>query len=121
MDTPDIETHGANIRASRVNGTKVYNTAGESLGHIDDLVLNKRSGKAEVAIMSFGGFLGIGERYHPLPWNSLTYDIDREGYVVNLSTDQLENAPSYATADEPDWNDRAYNERIYTYYGYPYI
>jgi sporulation protein YlmC with PRC-barrel domain len=117
----DVPTGDNSIRASRVQGTKVYNAAGEHLGHIDDLVINKRSGKTEVALMSFGGFLGIGERYHPLPWNSLTYEPSQGGYVVNLSREQLENAPSYGTSDEPDWNDRAYNERIYTYYGYPYI
>jgi len=66
-------TGGRLIAASKVNGTSVYNTAGESLGSVHDVMLDKASGKADYAILSFGGFLGIGERYHPLPWNQLTY------------------------------------------------
>src|SRR5271157_4713362 len=68
------ETHGRLIAASKVNGTTVYNRAGEKLGSIYDVMLAKGSGKAEYAVMSFGGFLGIGDRYHPLPWDALTYD-----------------------------------------------
>jgi sporulation protein YlmC with PRC-barrel domain len=96
------------IRASTVRGTSVFNAAGEELGHIDDIVLNKRDGKATVAIMSFGGFLGLGEQYHPLPWASLNYDPGRGGYVVDVTREQLEGAPAYGRDDEPDWNDRAY-------------
>ncbi len=67
-------TGGSLIAASKVNGTTVYNTAGEKLGSVYDVMIDKRSGKAAYAIMSFGGFLGIGDSYHPLPWQSLTYD-----------------------------------------------
>jgi sporulation protein YlmC with PRC-barrel domain len=110
-----------NIRATTVKGTDVYNGEGEHLGHIDDIVLGKRSGHAEYAIMSFGGFLGMGEKYHPLPWQSLHYDPGRGGYVVNFSRDQLEGAPSYLAAEEPDWNDPEYGRRLQGYYGYPVI
>lgn len=109
------------IRASSVSGTSVYNSSGEKLGYIDDIVLNKRDGKASVAIMSFGGFLGIGESYHPLPWASLTYDPNREGYVVDISREQLEGAPYYGRDQEPDWNDPAYGQRLSGYYGLPYV
>ena len=109
------------IRASTVSGTSVYDAAGDKLGHVDDLVLNKRDGKATVAIMSFGGFLGIGEKYHPLPWASLAYDPDREGYVVNVTREQLEAAPAYGRDQEPDWNDPAYGERLTGYYGMPVV
>jgi len=120
IPTRDLETtSGANIRASRVNGTNVYNAEGEHLGHIDDVVLNKQSGIADYAIMSFGGFLGIGERYHPLPWRSLTYDPTHGGYVISVSRDQLERGPTYGVDEEPDWDDREFNERIYSHYGYP--
>ncbi len=109
------------IRATTVKGTDVYNGEGEHLGHIDDIVLGKQSGHAEYAIMSFGGFLGMGEKYHPLPWQSLTYDPGLGGYVVNVSRDQLEGAPSYMAEQEPDWNDPAYGQRLQGYYGYPVI
>ena len=109
------------IRATTVKGTDVYNGNGERLGTIDDIVLGKRDGHAEYAIMSFGGFLGMGEQYHPLPWQSLTYDPKLGGYVVNLTREQLKGAPAYELADEPDWNDPDTGRRIRDYYGYPLI
>jgi hypothetical protein len=66
--------------------------------------------------MSFGGFLGIGEKYHPLPWSALTYDTGQGGYVVNLSREQLEGAPVYADDEQPRWN-REYEQDIHDYYG----
>jgi sporulation protein YlmC with PRC-barrel domain len=119
--TSDFETAGTTIPASRVNGTAVYNANGEHLGHIEDIILNKQSGLAEYAVMSFGGFLGIGERYHPLPWRSLRYEETEGGYVVNVSRDQLERGPTYGVDEEPDWNDREFKEGIYAHYGYPMI
>ena len=70
---------------------------------------------------TFGGFLGMGEKYHPLPWQTLTYDTELRGYVVNVSRDQLEGAPSYLAEDEPDWNDPDYGRTVRDYYGYPMI
>jgi sporulation protein YlmC with PRC-barrel domain len=111
------DTHGRLIAASRVNGTTVYDTAGEKLGSVYDVMLEKQSGKADYAIMSFGGFLGIGERYHPLPWDHLTYDESKGGYVVNVDRAQLEGAPSYSP-DEDYWTtDPNYGRRIDDYYG----
>ena len=107
------------IRATKVKGTDVYNADGERLGYIDDIVLSKRDGRAEYAIMSFGGFLGMGEQYHPLPWQSLSYDPQLGGYVVNLSREQLEGAPTYDPDAEPDWNDPATGLRIRGYYDLP--
>ena len=89
-----MEAHeiGNLIASSKVEGTAVYNAAGENLGEIDDLMIDKLSGKVAYAIMSFGGgFLGImGNQYHPLPWSVLKYDTGRGGYVVNLDKQQLE-------------------------------
>ena len=106
-----------NIRASAVKGTDVYNGDGEHLGHIDDIILEKRSGRAVYAILSSGGFLGLGEKYHPLPWQSLSYDPGLGGYVVNVSRAQLEAAPGYMAGAEPDWDDAGYARRLTGYYG----
>ena len=84
------------ITASRVNGTPVFNTDGERIGHIDDLSIDKISGQVVASLLSFGGFLGIGERYHPLPWDVLTYDPDRGGYVISLSRAELEAARHFS-------------------------
>jgi sporulation protein YlmC with PRC-barrel domain len=116
----DVAVGADAIEASRVNGTRVYNTQGDHLGHIYDLVIGKRDGKVKYAIMSFGGFLGIGEEYHPLPWDVLKYDERQGGYVVGLTTEQLQGAPRYAEGDRPDWVDPAYGRRINDYYGIAY-
>jgi hypothetical protein len=67
--------------------------------------------------MLFGGFLGMGESYHPLPWRA-TYDPRQEGYVVDIDRQRLEGAPYYAATNEPNWSDRAYGQTVDRYYGY---
>jgi len=110
------EETGSLISAEKVTGTNMYNTAGESLGEIEDVMIDKQSGRIAYAVMSFGGFLGIGERYHPLPWSTLKYDTRQNGYVVGLTKEQLEKAPTYAEGETPAWGDRAYEKRIHDYY-----
>ena len=87
------------ITASRVNGTPVFDRDGDRIGHIEDLSIDKRSGQVLYALLSFGGFLGIGERFHPLPWSTLTYSTARAGYVISLDREQIKAANSY-TRDE---------------------
>ena len=99
------DTGGRLIAASKVNGTNVYNTAGEKLGSVYDVMLDKVSGRAEYAVMSFGGFLGVGDSYHPLPWNQLKYDVSQGGYVVNIDRNRLEGGPSIASSDLGAWDD----------------
>lgn len=115
MDT--VQETGALIAADKVQGTAVYNTAGESLGSIQDVMIDKKSGNVAYAIMSFGGFLGIGNKYHPLPWSMLKYDTSKGGYVVNLSRSVLEKAPNYAAGSPPAWGNREYETSIHDYYG----
>ena len=103
------------ISGDKVDGTAVYNGAGERLGDVHDVMIDKVSGRVAYAIMSFGGFLGIGEKYHPLPWSSLRYDTQKEGYVVSLDKRMLENAPSYETA-EFEWTPE-YGRSVDKYYG----
>lgn len=105
------------IASNKVEGTAVYNRQGDRLGTVHNFMVDKRSGQAEYAVMSFGGFLGIGESYHPLPWKVLNYDTDQNGYVVDLDKDMLEKAPSYRSGDEPRY-DRAYGEQVNSYYGF---
>lgn len=83
-------------------------------------MLDKVSGKVAFAVMSFGGFLGIGEKYHPLPWSTLTYDTAQGGYVVDMTREQLQSAPSYGADEGIDFNDDAYGRRVYDYYKAPY-
>lgn len=104
------------IPASKVKGTSVYNARGDSLGSIHDVMLNKRSGQVSYVVMSFGGFLGLGEKYHPIPWKNLTYNEQYGGYVIDLDKRQLENAPAYEPSETPDWASGAYIGTIDKYY-----
>jgi hypothetical protein len=118
LDRPDHSL----ILASRVNGTPVFDSAGKRIGHVDDLSIERVSGEVVYAIMSFGGFLGMGEKYHPLPWSLLDYDPERGGYVVALDKATLEAAPYYDPyeLDKLGGPSRdAYGDRIFGYYN-PY-
>ncbi|MEJ8810323.1 PRC-barrel domain-containing protein [Variovorax ureilyticus] len=84
------------ISSDRVEGTHVYNSSGDRLGTIDDLMIDKVSGQVRYAIMAFGGFLGIGTETHPVPWSMLKYDTALDGYVVPLDEATLERAPRNA-------------------------
>ena len=104
------------ISSDRVEGTTVYNNAGDKLGSIDDLMIDKRSGQVRYAVLEFGGFLGMGTDRYPLPWNLLKYDTTRDGYVVPLDKDRLTDAPKYAQDTAPDYTSD-YGRRIDTFYG----
>jgi len=106
------------IAAEKVTGTNVYNPNGDKLGNVEDIMIDKVSGKAIYAVMSFGGFLGIGDKHHPLPWSSLKYDTSMEGYVVNLDKTTLEGAPSYDSDDDFSWTPD-YGRKVDKYYGVP--
>jgi hypothetical protein len=110
-------TAGNLIAAEQVKGTSVYNNNGEKLGHIEDIMIDKVSGRAIYAIMSFGGFLGVGEKQHPLPWATLHYDERMGGYVVKLDRKTLEAAPSYQP-DDFKWT-QEYGRQVDTYYNVP--
>ena len=99
------ETH-ALIGSDKVEGTAVYRSNGEKVGNIARVMIGKRSGKVGYAVMSFGGFMGIGEDYYPLPWSLLTYNPRLEGYEVNISEAQLKGAPKYSTHETWDWDSR---------------
>jgi len=104
------------ISSEKVEGTTVYNTAGEKLGSVDDLMIDKVSGQIRYAVLEFGGFLGMGTDRYPLPWNMLKYDTGKEGYVVPLDKDKLEKAPRYAETEVPEYT-TDYGKRVYNYYG----
>ena len=105
------------VSADRVQGTPVFDRSGEKVGHVEDVMLDKRSGKVAYAIMSHGGFLGAGERYHPLPWSMLHYDVEKNGYVVPLEKKKLAEGP---TLDQTQiYGDDAWMEIVHSHYGTP--
>jgi len=103
------------ISASKVQGTPVFDTEGERLGHVEDIMLHKVSGQVAYAVLSFGGVLGIGDKHSPLPWSVLTFDTGRGGYVVPMGRDQLRDAPHY-NKDELTNDDNGWGARVNDYY-----
>ena len=107
------------ISAKKVLGTSVKDAAGEKIGHIEDIILDKLSNNIVFAIVGFGGFLGVGEMYHPIPWMSLKYDEREGGYVVPFSREMLEQAPADSIEALVAGNAVAYRDRTYEYYHAP--
>ena len=107
------------IASNKIEGIAVYNEDGDKLGTIHNFMVDKLSGQVEYAVLSFGGLFGLGEDYYPLPWDSLTYDTDQGGYIVDIDKEVLEEAPRYAAGEQPSF-DRAYREQVYAYYGLNY-
>ena len=105
------------ISSARVEGTPVFDPAGKKLGSVHSVMIHKRSGQVAYALLSFGGFLGVPSRVHPIPWEKLVYDTGRAGYVVDLSRAALEQAPTLSldAAERP--SPRGYDEALFGYYG----
>ncbi|MCR6644746.1 MAG: PRC-barrel domain-containing protein [Terricaulis sp.] len=114
MPTPT--GHTTAIRAKKVIGTTVKDTSGDKIGSVEDLVLDKQSNSILFAVVGFGGVLGMGEKFHPLPWAVLNYDEDEDAYVVPYSKDELKAGPA-DTIDELTKNDGlAYRDQSFSYY-----
>ncbi len=95
------------IGSDKVEGTNVYGSDRQKIGFIERIMIEKRSGKVDYAVLSFGGFLGMGDQHFPLPWSSLNYDEDLDGYQVSVTEDQLRDAPKYLDENGWDWEDAA--------------
>jgi sporulation protein YlmC with PRC-barrel domain len=107
---------GTVISSNKVEGTSVYNTAGEKLGSIDDLMIDKVSGQVRYAVLEFGGFLGMGADRFPVPWTMLKYDTEKSGYRVPLDKERLQSAPKYDSGRVPTF-DETYGAGVNKYYG----
>jgi sporulation protein YlmC with PRC-barrel domain len=105
------------ISSDRVEGTAVYDVSGNRLGAVETLMIDKASGHVEYAVLSFGGFLGLGSSHYPLPWARLRYDTKLGGYVVDVTEAQLAEAPSFPRDETVDWSDSGWGERLRGHYG----
>lgn len=111
--------HTTAIRAKRVIGTTVKDRSGEKIGEVEDVVLDKMSNNIMFGVVSFGGVLGMGEKYHPVPWSSLSYDKDEGAYIVSLTKEQLKSAPADSIDELTRDDGIAYRDRAYDYYKAP--
>ncbi len=103
------------IGSDKVEGTAVYGADQNKIGSIERVMIDKISGKVAYAVLSFGGFLGMGEDYYPVPWSTLNYDTNLGGYRTNLTESQLKGAPKYTDSTGWNWN-RENDRRVYSYY-----
>jgi sporulation protein YlmC with PRC-barrel domain len=108
---------GRLIAARQVQGTTVYNAALEKLGTVEDVMIDRVTGRIAYAVLSFGGFLGVGDHYYPLPWEKLDYNPEMGGYIVDIDRDVLEGAPSYSGEATAIWGDADWGRGVYAYYG----
>jgi sporulation protein YlmC with PRC-barrel domain len=104
------------ISSEDIQGTEVYGADGKNIGEIDHLIIDKVSGRVAYAVMSFGGFAGLGHSHYPIPWAALTYDTSLGGFRTNITEQQLRDAPEFS---DDSWQDRDWETRTHQYYGTP--
>lgn len=105
------------LSSSTITGDKVVNTQGEDLGRIEDVMLDVSTGRVAYAVLSFGGFLGMGDKLFALPWESLQLDTANHRFVLNVPKERLENAPGFDKDHWPNMADRKWGESVHEYYG----
>jgi sporulation protein YlmC with PRC-barrel domain len=109
------------LSATSLIGDGVVNPQGQDLGKVEDIMIDINSGKVAYAVLSFGGFLGLGEKLFAIPWQAMTLDTDRKVFILNVEKDTLEKAPGFDKDNWPQTNDTDWLTGIYDYYGYkPY-
>ena len=115
---PYVKDTSSLIASDKVEGTKVYGADGKHIGSISRLLLEKSGGRVSYAVLSFGGFFGIGDDYYPLPWEKLHYDEELDGYRIDLTKEQIENGPRFANRDDESFFGRD-DRTVYDHYGVP--
>ena len=113
---PTASGHTSAIRANKVIGTSVYNMSGDKIGKVEDIVLDKKSNGIMFAVVGFGGMLGMGEKYHPIPWATLDYDDNKDGYRVPYSEEQLKAAPADKLGELTKDDGTRYRDSAFDYY-----
>ncbi|WP_398313339.1 PRC-barrel domain-containing protein [Zoogloea sp.] len=125
-DTINVDAINAGRSASRVLSASslasddVYNPKGEKLGSIKELMMDIDSGKVCYAVLSFGGFLSVGEKLFAVPWSALTVDTQNKRLVMDTDEDRLKNAPGFDTNNWPNMADATWEKSVHTYYGTTY-
>ena len=118
MTTASAERTGKRlVESERVEGTTVYDPQGNNIGTIKRTMIEKISGQVTYAVLSFGGFLGLGTEEHSIPWNKLTYDTNLGGYRTDITEQQLRAAPAFSRDQEYDWTDRNRERELHSHYG----
>lgn len=104
------------VKASSVIGTKVVNPKGASLGDIKEIVIDPRSGRVAYAVVSFGGFLGMGAKLFAIPFRAFEYNVTKNEYVLAIAKERLEVAPGFDPDHWPSMSDEKWNRDLHKYY-----
>ncbi|TAK73549.1 MAG: PRC-barrel domain containing protein [Gammaproteobacteria bacterium] len=104
------------VKASEVISVSVQNPAGEDLGEIKEIILDKVGGQVRYLVLSYGGFLGIGDKLFALPWKAIHYDGDKDVFILNVDKERLKNAPGFDKDNWPDMADREWEQTIHEFY-----
>ena len=104
------------LSAATLAGDAVRNRAGEDLGKVDELMVDIPSGRIAYAVLSFGGFLGMGNKLFAVPWNALQVDEDEHCFILDMDKRTLEAAPGFDKDNWPDMADTAWGSEIFRYY-----
>ena len=118
-DSIPVEKPHRLIASDRVEGTAVRRPNGDKIGNVERLMIDKLSGQVSYAVLSFGGFLGIGHKHFPIPWGKLHFNVKTEAYEVDLSEEDMKKAPSFEENKDFDWGDRSEEMRIHAFYRTP--
>jgi sporulation protein YlmC with PRC-barrel domain len=109
------------LSAGTLEGDRIRNSAGEDLGKLEDIMIDVTSGRVAYAVLSFGGFLGIGNKLFAIPWQTLKLDEVNHEFILDVDRNTLENAPGFDKDNWPDMADPDFGNNVYNYYGYkPY-
>jgi sporulation protein YlmC with PRC-barrel domain len=108
---------GAILSAGTLTGDDVCNSKGETLGSIQEIMLDTERGEISYAVLSSGGFLGMGDRLFAVPWSSLKLDAENKRFILDVSADRLKAAPGFDKSHWPDMADAAWATSIHSYYG----
>jgi sporulation protein YlmC with PRC-barrel domain len=120
-DDDDGYTYHRVMSATTLTGDRVRNSAGDDLGKIEEIMIDIPTGRIAYAVLSFGGFLGMGSKFFAVPWGALTLDQHEREFILNVDKQGLENAPGFDKDNWPDMADNQWGSKVYAHYGYkPY-
>lgn len=109
-------SHKAIVKASEITGVKVKNIADEHIGEINEVVINKKSGKVIYLVLDFGGFLSFGNKFFAIPWNLFNYDPNDDCFTLDIEKERLEKAPGFDKDKWPDFSVPEYFNSVTKYY-----
>jgi sporulation protein YlmC with PRC-barrel domain len=118
MVEPRMARESAIVKANKeVVGRKVINLQGEDLGKVEEVMIDSAPGRIAYAVLSFGGFMGMGDKLFAVPWEALNYSPSQNAFVINVDKNVLKNAPGFDKNNWPNMTDTRWRSEIFSYYG----